>query len=105
MRRLVSAVLVVFGCLAAAVGAHAQEEEVYTVWVIRNGSGPQPFFFGYGRTLEFAEALAFRGCGNDCTIIKSGPGCVTITMHDEEFYPSGCRGRMKPEATAEGDKP
>lgn len=105
MRNIASVLLVVFGCLAANLAAHAQEEEVYTVWVIRNGSGPQPFFFGYGRTLEFAAALAFRGCGEDCTMIKSGPGCVSITMQNEEFYPRGCGGRLAPKAPGEDARP
>jgi hypothetical protein len=105
MRNLASALLAVFGCLGAGLGAHAQEEDIYTVWVIRNGSGPQPFVFGYGRTLELAEAIAFRVCGEDCTVIKSGPGCVSITMQNEDFYPRGCGGRQEPDAPAENGKP
>jgi hypothetical protein len=101
MRNRVCALLVVFGCLGAGFGAHAQEEDIYTVWVIRNGSGPQPFFFGYGRTPELAEQLAFRGCGEDCTVIESGPGCVSVTMHNEDFYPRGCGGRTAPEPSRE----
>jgi len=79
----------VLAFFAGNVAAQAQEE-VYTVWVQRNGDGPQPFFFGYGRTMEFAEALAFRSCGSDCTILKSGQGCVSITMAGQAFFPRGC---------------
>jgi hypothetical protein len=101
MRNQVCAMLVAFGCAGTGLAAHAQDEEIHTVWVIRNGSAPQPFFFGYGRTVEIAEGLAFRGCGADCTIIESGPGCVSIIMQNQAFYPRGCAGRLAPETPAE----
>lgn len=101
MRKYLCAVLVAFGCFGAGLAAHAQQEgreEVYTVWVITTGSGPQRLYFGYGRTVELAEELAFRGCGDACTIVKSGPGCLTLVVNDQELYPAGCRNRAKPEA-------
>jgi hypothetical protein len=100
MRNRTFVLLVILGCLGANIVAHAQQE-VYTVWVTRNGNGPQPFFFGYGRTLDFAEKLAFRACGDDCTILKSGPGCVSIVMQKEEFFPRGCVAGLGPETTTE----
>jgi hypothetical protein len=100
MRPRAAAWFVVLACLTSGPAAHAQEE-VYTVWVTRNGSSPQPFFFGYGRTLDIAEKIAFRACGGDCTILKSGPGCVSITMANQEFYPRGCGDRNEPDVPTE----
>lgn len=97
MRNPSPAVLAILALLAAGTSAHGQQE-VYTAWVQRNGDGPQPFFFGYGRTPELAERLAFRSCGGDCTMLKSGPGCVSITMSGQEFYPRGCRIEPPPES-------
>lgn len=104
MRNHTAALLVAFDCLAAGFAAHAQEE-VYTVWVIRNGDGPQPFFFGYGRTLEIAERIALGVCGEDCRILKSGRGCVSIVMQNEEFLPRGCVSGAAPETDVEDAKP
>lgn len=104
MKNHIAAWLVVCGCLAAGFAAHAQEQ-VYTVWVIRNGDGPQPFFFGYGRTLEIAERIALGVCGEDCRVLKSGPGCLSIVMQNEEFLPRGCVSGAAPGPTAEDAKP
>jgi len=99
MRRQTPLLPVGLAFLGGAVAAQAQAE-VFTVWVQRNGDGPQPFFFGYGRTMEIAEALAFRSCGANCTILKSGRGCVSITMAGQEFFPRGCEVERSPETQA-----
>lgn len=93
LRKLVPAILAL---LAAGTAADAQQK-VYSAWVQRNGDGPQPFFFGYGRPPEIAERVAFSSCGGDCTILKSGQGCVSITMGGQEFLPLGCRVDPAPE--------
>lgn len=98
MRKHATALAVIVACLGA--GAHAQAD-VYTVWVTKNGTGPQPFFFGYGRTVELAEKLAFDSCGDDCTILESGPGCISITVSNRELYPHGCVAASQPETMAE----
>ncbi len=95
MRLFSTALVVVFIWSGAGVAAYAQEG-VYTAWVMRNGDGPQPFFFGYGRTLDLAEKIAHEACGPNCRILKSGPGCVSITMANQQFYPRGCGGRTDP---------
>jgi hypothetical protein len=104
MKNHIAAWLVAFGCLAPCFAAHAQAE-VYTVWVIRNGDGPQPFFFGYGRTLEIAERIALGACGEDCRILKSGRGCISIVLQNEEFLPRGCVSNAPPETRSEGATP
>ena len=104
MRNFFAALLIACGCLAAGLAAHAQEE-VYTVWVMRNGVGPQPFFFGYGRTLEIAERIALGVCGEDCRLLKSGRGCLSIVLQNQEFLPRGCVSNAAPETRSEGAGP
>ena len=104
MRNLFAALLVAAASLAAGFAAHAQKE-VYTVWVMKNGDGPQPFFFGYGRTLEIAERIALGVCGEDCRVLKSGRGCLSIVVQNQEFLPRGCVSNAAPETRSEGAGP